>query len=172
VSNFSVDQLQDAQRASRRHPVVSNQVRFNLIDRTIETGLLQYCQAQQITVIAYSPLAKSLGRIMDCDPTGTITEIARTTGKSPAQIAINWCLCRDGIVAIPKGGSQEHILENCGASDWRLNAEQIALLDANIQYRHRNRFDRFARQSMSRPLQNFAKTVVRSLPRSLRRRVL
>jgi diketogulonate reductase-like aldo/keto reductase len=94
-----------------RHPVVSNQVRYNLIDRTIETGLLQYCQAQQITVIAYIPLAKSLGRIMDCDPAGIIAEIARVTGKSPAQIVINWCLRQEGVVAVAKGGSEEHILE-------------------------------------------------------------
>jgi diketogulonate reductase-like aldo/keto reductase len=172
VSNFSVDQLEDAQKAVRRHPVVSNQVRFNLIDRTIETGLLRYCQAQRITVIAYSPLAASLGRIMDFDASGTIAGIARATGKSPAQIAINWCLCRDGVVAIPKGRSQEQILENCGASDWRLSTEQIALLDAKIQYRHRNWFAQRVRQSMPQPLLNIAATVARSLPRSLRRRVL
>ena len=172
VSNFSVDQLRDAQKVLRRHAVVSNQVRFNLIDRTIETGLLQYCQAERITVIAYSPLARSLGRIMDCDPYGTIRGIARANGKSAAQIAINWCLCRDGVVAIPKSGSQEHVVENCNASDWRLSAEQIALLDATIQYRHRNWFDQFARQSMPRPLQDMAARVVRFLPRSLRRRVL
>jgi diketogulonate reductase-like aldo/keto reductase len=172
VSNFSVDQLRDAQMALRRHPVVSNQVRFNLIDRTIEAGLLQYCQAEHITVIAYSPLAASLGRILDCDSSGTLAEITRATGKSPAQIAINWCLCRDGIVAIPKGGSQEHILENCGASDWRLSTEQIALLDARIQYRCRNWLAQFVRQSMPQPLRNIAANAVRSLPSGLRRRVL
>ena len=172
VSNFSVDQLWDAQKALGKHPVVTNQVRYNLIDRTIETGLLQYCQGQEITVIAYSPLAKSLGRIMDCDPAGIIAEIARATGRSPAQIVINWCLRQDGVVAIPKGGSQEHILENCGASDWRLSAEQIALLDTKIQYRRRNWFDQFARESMPKPLQNIAAQVLRYLPRNLRRRVL
>jgi diketogulonate reductase-like aldo/keto reductase len=55
VSNFSVDQLRAAQKALGTHPVVSNQVRYNLIDRTIESGLLRYCQEQRITVIAYSP---------------------------------------------------------------------------------------------------------------------
>lgn len=172
VSNFSVDQLREAQKALGKHPVVSNQVRYNLIDRTIEAGLLQYCQAQRINVIAYSPLAKSLGRIADCDPTGTIAGIARATGKSPAQIAINWCLTKDGVVAIPKGGSQEHILENCGASDWRLSPEQIALLDAKVYYRRRNWLDRLARQSLPRPLRSIAAQAVRYLPRSLRRRVL
>jgi len=37
--------------------IVSNQVRYNLIDRTIELSLLKYCRQQKITVIAHSPLA-------------------------------------------------------------------------------------------------------------------
>ena len=172
VSNFSVAQLQEAQKASSRHPIVSNQVRYNLIDRTIESGLLQYCQAQGITVIAYSPLSKSPTRILECDPTSVIPQIARETAKSAAQIAINWCLCRDGVVAIPKGGSSEHILENCAASEWRLTAAQLALLDAKIQFRRRNWLDRFARQSLPKPLQEAAAKIARSLPRGLRRRVL
>jgi diketogulonate reductase-like aldo/keto reductase len=117
VSNFSVDQLRDARKALGKHPVLSNQVRYNLIDRTIETGLL----------------AKSLCRITDCDPTGTIAEIARASGKFPVQIVINWCLRQDGVVAIPKGRLQEHILENCGASEWRMSPEQIAMLDTKIK---------------------------------------
>jgi diketogulonate reductase-like aldo/keto reductase len=172
VSNFTMAQLQAAQKASPKHAIVSNQVRYNLIDRTIEDGLLEYCRAQRITVIAYSPLSKGLGRIMECDPSGAIAEVSRATGKSAAQIAINWCLCRDGVVAIPKGGSQEHILENCGASDWRLSEEQVALLTARIQYRRRNWLDHFARRSLPRPLQKIAARVARSLPRGLRRRVL
>jgi diketogulonate reductase-like aldo/keto reductase len=172
VSNFSIDQLREAQKALGSHPVVSNQVRYNVIDRTIENGLLQYCQAQGITVIAYSPLAKSLGRILECDPTGVIADIARATGKSPAQVVMNWCLRQDRVVVIPKGASQEHIFDNCGASDWRLSAEQIALLDTKIQYRHRNRFDRLARKFIPHSVQHFAVHALRFLPRSVRRRVL
>jgi diketogulonate reductase-like aldo/keto reductase len=96
VSNFSVAQLQEAQKASGRYPIVSNQVRYNLIDRTIESELLPYCRINQITVIAYSPLARNLSRIRDCDSRGTIDDLARVTGRSPAQIVINWCLCKDG----------------------------------------------------------------------------
>jgi diketogulonate reductase-like aldo/keto reductase len=173
VSNFSVAQLRDAQRAlGGKHSVVSNQVRYNIADRTIEQELLPYCRAQRITVIAYSPFAKSLSRILDCDPGGTIDGIARSLGKSPAQIVLNWCLCHDGVVAIPKGGTVEHILENCGASDWRLTAEQISLLDANIQYRHRTRFDRIVRQGLPRPLQKAGLRVLKALPPGIRRRFL
>lgn len=172
VSNFNVEQLEAAQDALGKHLIVSNQVRYNLIDRSIETGLLQYCQARKITVIAYSPLAKSLTRITDCDATGAIAQIASETGRTPAQIVINWCLCKDGVVAIPKGGSAAHIVENCGASGWRLTAEQIKMLDARIQYRHRNWFDQFVRQKIPRPIQDVAKQAVRYLPRSIRRRLL
>jgi diketogulonate reductase-like aldo/keto reductase len=171
VSNFSVEQLQEAQKALGRYPIVSNQVRYNLIDRTIEKDMLHYCQSNHMTVIAYCPLARGLNRIRDCDPTGVINDLARATGKSPAQIVINWCLCKDGVVAIPKGNSTEHILDNCGASDWRLNPDQLALLDLKIHYRRRSRFDMLVRQWMPGPLQSLAVRAVNALPRGLRRRV-
>src|SRR5579864_6899796 len=117
--------MKAAQKALGKHPIVSNQVRYNLIDRTIEKEILPYCLANGITVIAYSPLSKGLSRITDCDPTGVISEIARATGKTPAQVVINWCICKENVVAIPKANSETHILENCAASDWRLSAQQI-----------------------------------------------
>lgn len=172
VSNFSLVQMQEAQNALGKHPIVSNQVRYNIINRTIESSLLPYCQSHRITIIAYSPLAKSLGRILDCDPKRTIERIAQATGKTPAQIVINWCLCKDGVVTIPKGGSEEHVLENCAATGWRLTPEQLALLDATIEYRHRNRFDEAVRQLMPRSWQRVARRAVDYLPRSVRRRIL
>jgi diketogulonate reductase-like aldo/keto reductase len=169
VSNFSVAQLQAAQKALGKHPVVSNQVRYNLIDRTIEKDVLPYCEANGITVIAYSPLSKGLSRILDCDPTGVIPEIARATGKTAAQVAMNWSICRDGVIAIPKANSEAHILENCGASGWRLSAGQIALMNARIQFRHRNKFDALARKLMPHSLHKIAIRARDLLPRRLRR---
>lgn len=170
VSNFSVAQLQAAQKALGRFPIVSNQVRYNLIDRTIETDVLPYCRANHVTIIAYCPLARGLSRIRDCDPTGAIDELSRETGKSPAQIVLNWCVCQTGVVAIPKGNSVEHILDNCGASDWRLNKEQLARLDERVQHRRRNRFDRLLRQWMPGPLQTLAIQTLNAMPKGLRRR--
>lgn len=170
VSNFSAAQLQAAQKALGGLPIVSNQVRYNLIDRTIERELLPFCRANHVTVIAYCPLARGLSRIHDCDPTGVIAELARETGKSPAQIVINWCVCQTGVVAIPKGNSIEHILDNCGASDWRLSGEQLALLNERVQHRRRNRFDQLIRQWMPGPLQSLAIQTLNAMPRGLRRR--
>ncbi len=169
VSNFSVDQLKEAQAALSRHPIVSNQVRYNIIDRTIEKDILPYCRANQVTVIAYSPLGRYESRVRDCDPTGVIDEVAKRTGKSRIQVILNWCLCKDGVVAIPKGNSVEHVLENCAASDWRLNAEQLALLDSRIQYRRRGRLEMLARQFLPNRLIAIARGAVNRLPRSVRR---
>jgi diketogulonate reductase-like aldo/keto reductase len=122
-------------------------------------------------VIAYSPLARGLKRIRNCDPDGTLDKLSRAIGKSPAQIVINWCLCQEGVVAIPKGNSEEHILDNCAASGWRLSADQLSFLDAAIQFRRRGRFDTLVRRWMPRPLQTLAVRTLNSLPRGLRRRL-
>lgn len=170
VSNFSVSELRAAQQALGKHPIVSNQVRYNLIDRTIEKDLLPFCQANHITVIAYSPLSRVFSRIRDSDPSGVLDELAAATGKTAAQIAINWCLLKEGVVAIPGSNSVEHLLENCLSLDWRLTASQASLLDSRIQYRVRNRFDKFMRQRLPGPLHGLAVRTVKSMPRFLRRR--
>src|SRR6059058_4576591 len=61
VSNFSVNQMKEAQAALSREEIVSNQVEYSLVDRAVEETILPYCQRAKITLIAYSPLGQ--GRI-------------------------------------------------------------------------------------------------------------
>jgi diketogulonate reductase-like aldo/keto reductase len=171
VSNFSVAELIEAQKALGHYAIVSNQVRYNLIDRTVEKNLLPYCQNNGITIIAYSPLARGLNRIRDCDTRGVLHSLQRKTGKSPAQIAINWCLCKEGVVAIPKGNTVGHLLENCAASDWRLEPEQLAELEENLEYRLRGKFDSLLRRYTPRGLRKIGLRAMKYLPRALRRRL-
>ena len=89
VSNFSRAQLEEAQAAMRSHPIVSNQVRYNLIDRSIEDGLLQYCTAAGVTVIAYSPLAEGLDHILARDRQGALGSLGERLGRTPAQVALS-----------------------------------------------------------------------------------
>jgi diketogulonate reductase-like aldo/keto reductase len=172
VSNFSVAQLQQAQQALANNAIVSNQVRYNLADRTIEKELLPYCQARGITVIAYSPLARSFDRIRDCDANGALDRLSKATGRSVAQIALNWCLCKDGVVVIPKSNSEEHLRDNCAASGWLLTAEQLGLLDASIQYRRRTGWDTLARRAVPGWLRPAALWAVNCLPRGVRRKLV
>jgi diketogulonate reductase-like aldo/keto reductase len=172
VSNFSLVQLQEAQKASKKYPIVSNQVRYNPIDRRIEKDLLGYCQNYGITIIAYSPLARGLGRIRDHDPNNVIESLVQATGKSAAQIILNWCLSKESVVAVPGSNSAAHILENCGASDWRLSQEQLRLLDKNILHRERTRFEMLVKRCLPVAVRAWALRVIDYLPRSLRRRLI
>jgi diketogulonate reductase-like aldo/keto reductase len=171
VSNFSVALLRQAQRAMRKYPIVSNQVRFNLIDRTVAADSLAYCQANGITVIAYSPLARGFQHVLDCDPCGVLLDLAQATGKTRVQVALNWCLYQDGVVAIPKGNSAEHVLENCGASGWRLSPEQVRQLDESIVFKRRSEIEMFLRQHVPPRVKRGIQRLAQHLPRNLRRKI-
>ena len=55
VSNFMLHELKNAAEGDDQVPDCFKPVRYNLIDRTIDYGLLKYCQEHHITVIAHSP---------------------------------------------------------------------------------------------------------------------
>jgi diketogulonate reductase-like aldo/keto reductase len=131
VSNFSVEQLKEAQTASR-NKITSNQVRYNLADRAIEAELLPYCQENKITIVAYSPLAAGLGRLRAGLRGGVLKKVADESGKTEAQVALSWCTCKEGVIAIPKSSSVQRTEENCGASGWRLSDEHLRLLDEAV----------------------------------------
>jgi diketogulonate reductase-like aldo/keto reductase len=171
VSNFPLSRLQQAQSAMRRHPIVSNQVRYNLVDRTIRDDLLPFCQTHGVTIIAYSPLARAFQNIADCDRQGVLTRLAGLTGRTSIQIALNWCVSQPGVVAIPKGNSSAHVVESCGASGWRLDDEQILELEQSILCRRRSGIEEFLRQHLPPACKAAVQCLIRLSPRALRRRI-
>ncbi|MGE3540068.1 MAG: aldo/keto reductase [Candidatus Tectimicrobiota bacterium] len=134
VSNFSRRELQAAQQAMRHYPIVANQVLYNLNQREIEAELLPYCQEQQITVLAYTPLddgrLATTARFRRKPSERVLAEVAAEVQKTVAQVALNWCTSHAGVIAIPKSNSVERTFENCGASDWHLTAAHMQRLDA------------------------------------------
>ncbi len=59
-----------------------------------------------------------------------MSEIGAGHGKTPAQVALNWLICK-GAVPIPgakKNARQAQ--DNAGALGWRLTAQEVAALDA------------------------------------------
>ena len=133
VSNFSLKELQEAQATMPNVSIVSNQMLYSLKRREIERDLLPYCQENQVTVIAYTPLADgslpARARLRPDRRVNGLEEVAAQTGKTMAQVALNWCTSRSNVIAIPKSNSVERIVENCGASGWRLTPEQVEELD-------------------------------------------
>lgn len=129
VSNFSVSQIIEAQQALSGEEVVSNQVRYNILDRTIEKDLLPYCQRERITIIAYSPLARK--RILETseEQTETLRRICAKYEKTIPQLALNWLISKPGVVAIPKAVTVEHVEENAQAAGWKLSDDDSVSLE-------------------------------------------
>jgi diketogulonate reductase-like aldo/keto reductase len=50
-------------------------------------------------------------------------------GKSPAQVALNWVICK-GAVPIPGAKNARQLHENAGALGWRMTASEVASLDS------------------------------------------
>ena len=127
VSNFSVKELEEARQVLSTTDVVANQVEYSLYERRVERDLIPYCSREGITVIAYSPLGK--GRIAREAAEGgsararILNEIAEKYSKTPVQVALNWVIWREEVVAIPKSIKKDHLRENAGAAGWRLGAE-------------------------------------------------
>jgi aryl-alcohol dehydrogenase-like predicted oxidoreductase len=55
--------------------------------------------------------------------------IAEETGKSYAQVSLNWLLCQDGVTAPIIGArTNEQLEDNLGAAGWRLDEKQVQRL--------------------------------------------
>jgi diketogulonate reductase-like aldo/keto reductase len=127
VSNFSAEQVEEAQTALRKHELVSDQVSYSVFDRSPEGGVLPYCRKNGLTVIAYSPLGK--GRINSEHPIMVkLDGLAAKYGKTRAQIALNWLVRDDRVVAIPKAADSKHIDENAAAADFEMTPEDYEAL--------------------------------------------
>jgi diketogulonate reductase-like aldo/keto reductase len=152
LSNFSPQEVDEAQRNLSQNRIVSDQVRYSLVDRTIEDELLQFCESRQMTVLAFSPLDNGLQNLRRLDPLDVLGQVARETGRTRAQIALNWCLNRNPVVVVFKASTVEHVRENCGASGWHLEPRHLTALN-QVGFRQRGRFERLARRTGRRFLQ-------------------
>jgi aryl-alcohol dehydrogenase-like predicted oxidoreductase len=154
VSNYNEEQMRRAYStlAKRGVHLTSNQVEFSLLKRKVElNGLLKVCQELGVALIAYSPLAQGglTGKYTPDNPPpgmrgrrfsraylariqpllGQMQEIGEAhAGKTPAQVAINWCICK-GAVPIPGAKTSRQAGENAGSIGWRLGDEEVAELD-------------------------------------------
>jgi diketogulonate reductase-like aldo/keto reductase len=126
VSNFTVNELVEAQNAMEKYEIVSNQVEYSILVRDIEKDLLDFCNDSKITIIAYSPLGSgALYQPKYKKTLQALQEIGKAHSKTATQVALNWIISKKNVVAIPKAGSKAHILDNAGASGWKLTKSEI-----------------------------------------------
>ncbi|HCL6627551.1 TPA: aldo/keto reductase [Citrobacter amalonaticus] len=129
VSNLDVDDMQALWQVPGGRQCATNQVLYHLASRGIEYDLLPWCQQHQLPVMAYSPLAQA-GRLRSGllnHP--VVNEIAHAHSASAAQILLAWVISHQGVMAIPKAASVEHVQQNAAALSITLSAQELAALD-------------------------------------------
>jgi len=116
VSNFGKDRLDRAREYSDA-PIFTNQVLFHCW--WPQRDLLQYCQANDILLTAYSPLANgaAIG-----DP--LLSEIGERYGKSSAQTELRWVTQHANVVTIPMSTSRGHLQQNLDIFDFSLSRDE------------------------------------------------
>ena len=120
VSNFSRSLMREAQSHLEEHVLVANQVEYSLLDQKPKMDLLPFMQAEGRTLIAYSPLGKG---ILAKPGNKVLDELAEKYDKSQAQVALNWLISQENVVAIPKTSNPVHLLDIVGAVGWEIGLE-------------------------------------------------
>ncbi|MFC1988620.1 aldo/keto reductase [Chloroflexota bacterium] len=118
VSNFNVAQMEEATSCFSKGEIVANQVDYSLAARSAEKDVLPYCTQHQLTVMAYSPLAKG-----ELARNEFLHDIGKKYGKTAAQVALNWLITQEGVIAIPKAVNLNHLEQNADAAGWTLSKE-------------------------------------------------
>jgi diketogulonate reductase-like aldo/keto reductase len=128
VSNFDVEDMEELLAVCRRLRSIApttNQVLYNLENREIESGLLQWSHENKIPIMAYSPVGHGRGLLENT----TLEKIAERHDASTSQIAIAWVLRQPGMMAIPKASKEEHVRDNARSIEIKLTREDLVDLD-------------------------------------------
>jgi aryl-alcohol dehydrogenase-like predicted oxidoreductase len=160
-SNFSGWHLMKSLAASEKYGwtrYVAHQVYYSLIGREYEWELMPLGLDQKVSALVWSPLGwgrltgkirrgqplpaeSRLHKTADAGPpvpeeylyqvVDALDEVARETGKTVPQIALNWLLQRPTVASVIIGARNEaQLRQNLDAAGWNLAPEQVAKLDA------------------------------------------
>ena len=160
-SNFAAWQLCEAlwtSKVNNLHSFVTVQPQYNLLARQIERELVPCCQAYNIGVIPYFPLASGFltgkyrqgekppadSRLSAPNPAfqrifteenwsklAKLEAFAKERGHTVGELAIAWLLSKPWLSTVIAGARKtEQVSANVAASEWKLTAEEAAEVDA------------------------------------------
>ena len=127
VSNFDAGDMERLSRLTGGSACATNQVYYSVAKRGVEYDLLPWMQNHSMPLMAYSPLGQ--GRLGSAAALETIAKRHKATA---AQVALAYVLSKDGVIAIPKAGSVNHVKANAAAAALKLDAEDLAAIDKHF----------------------------------------
>jgi diketogulonate reductase-like aldo/keto reductase len=130
VSNFDIDDLEEALAIAGRGRIACNQVLYHLDERGIEQGVLPWCMRHRVPVVAYSPFGAGRFPSARTERGRTLAEISRARGATPHQVALAFLLRHPSVFVIPKAARVDHVIELGGAGDLALTKDEVHRLEA------------------------------------------
>jgi aryl-alcohol dehydrogenase-like predicted oxidoreductase len=154
-SNFSADQLREAERAAGSGArFVSVQNEYSLLHREPESGVLAECERQGLAFLPYFPLASGLltGKYRQGQPvpegsrlsgarSDQLTEeklskvealitFAEARGHTLLELACSWLLRQPTVASVIAGATRpEQVQANVAAAGWQLSADELNEID-------------------------------------------
>jgi len=159
LSNANVEQLAEFHAVC---PLTAYQPHYNMLQREIEQSQLPWCIERGVSVIVYWPLMKGLlaGKLSrdhvfdprdgrqkypmfqgeewrkNQDFLDRLRPIAAESGKTVAELVLNWTIQQPGITAALCGAKRpEQIRDNAGGMGWKLSADQMRRIDEALRDR-------------------------------------
>ena len=152
VSNFSRSQLEEATTYGR---IDSIQPPYSLFWRHVEKDTMPYCVNNNITILAYSPMAqgiltgkfgpdhtfskgdhRSQNRLLMPENSRRVHQalaklrpIAQRNGVSLGQLALAWVIAQPNTCAIAGARNSEQVLQNAQGAEFHLSAADLSMMD-------------------------------------------
>src|SRR5690606_22183931 len=125
VSNFDVDDLEEAETIAGPGRLACNQVLYHIQERAIEHAVLPWCQQRGIALVAYSPFGQQDFPLPESRGGQVLAEIAGELGVTARQVALAFLTHHGGVFAIPKAAQLAHVTENAGAGMLELSVPAL-----------------------------------------------
>lgn len=129
VSNFDVDDLEEAWGLAGDGGLVCNQVLYHLQERAIEHAVIPWCVEHNVAVVAYSPLGSGGFPSARSGGGKVLQKIADAHGATPHQVALKFLLARSPVLPIPKAARRDHVEANAAAAGLKLSEAELGEID-------------------------------------------
>jgi len=132
VSNFDVDDLDEALAIAGEGAIACNQVLYHLEERAIEHAVIPWCEEHGVAVVAYSPFGN--GHFVSASSPGgrLLKEFADGHRATARQVALAFLTRKPAVFAIPKASDPDHAADNAAAGDLTLSADEIERIDKSF----------------------------------------
>jgi diketogulonate reductase-like aldo/keto reductase len=130
LSNFDVDELEEALSLAGPGRIACDQVLYHLEERSIERNVLPWCARHDVAVVAYSPFGAGRFPSAESARGRVLGDIATKRGATPRQVALAFLVRHDAVLAIPKAAHIPHLDDVAGAGELKLTHEEALRLEA------------------------------------------